>query len=87
MLRGTLIVAINGKKIGSVEQFDKLLQSALDDPEISLEISNGEGRKIINVKPIKKPDDYTSYENPNWLVSQSILRMLARSSAIHCTSG
>ena len=54
ILRGALIAAINGKQIGSVEQFDELLQSALDKPEISLEITHSEGRKVINVKPIRE---------------------------------
>ena len=51
ILRGTLIVAINGKKVDSVEQFDELVHSAQDEPEIILEITHGEGKKIISVRP------------------------------------
>ena len=51
ILRGTLIVAINGKKVESVEQFDELVHSAQDEPEIILEITHGEGKKIISVRP------------------------------------
>ena len=51
ILRGTLIVAINGKKVESVEQFDELVHSAQDDAEIILEITHGEGKKIISVRP------------------------------------
>ena len=51
ILRGTLIVAINGKKVESVEQFDELVYSAQDEPEIILEITHGEGKKIISVRP------------------------------------
>ena len=54
ILRGSLIVAINGQKIGSVEQFDEALQSALDKPEILFEITHSEGRRIIRVKPIQE---------------------------------
>ena len=49
--RGTLIVAINDNEVESVEQFDELLQSALHEREIFLEITNGEGRKVVSVKP------------------------------------
>lgn len=51
ILRGTLIVAINGKKVESVEQFDELVHSAQDEAEIILEITHGEGKKIISVRP------------------------------------
>lgn len=51
ILRGTLIVAINGKKVESVEQFDELVHSAREEPEIILEITHGEGKKIISVRP------------------------------------
>lgn len=51
ILRGTLIVAINGKKVESVEQFDKLVHSSREEPEIILEITHGEGKKIISVRP------------------------------------
>ncbi len=51
ILRGTLIVAINGKEVESVEQFDELLHSALNEPEIILEITHGEGKKVVSVKP------------------------------------
>ena len=51
ILRGTLIVAINGKKVESVEQFDELVHSAKEEPEIILEITHGEGKKIISVRP------------------------------------
>ena len=51
ILRGTLIVAINGKEVESVEQFDELLHSALNEPEIILEIMHGEGKKVVSVKP------------------------------------
>ena len=51
ILRGTLIVAINGKKVESVEQFDELVHSAQEEPEIILEITHGEGKKIISVRP------------------------------------
>ena len=51
ILRGTLIVAINGKKVESVEQFDELVHLAQEDPEIILEITHGEGKKIISVRP------------------------------------
>lgn len=51
LLRGTLIVAINDKKVESVEQFDELLQSALNESEIFLEITNSEGRKVIGIRP------------------------------------
>ena len=54
ILRGTLIVAINGKEVESVEQFDELLHSALNEPEIILEITHGEGKKVISVKPIQE---------------------------------
>ena len=51
ILRGTLIVAVNGKKVEGVEQFDELLRSALNEPEINLEITHGEGRKVVRIKP------------------------------------
>lgn len=51
ILRGTLIVAINGKKVENVEQFDELLHSALKEPELILEITHGEGKKVISIKP------------------------------------
>ena len=51
ILRGTLIVAINGKKVESVEQFDELVHSAQNESEIILEITHGEGKKIISVRP------------------------------------
>ncbi|MDE0298935.1 MAG: trypsin-like peptidase domain-containing protein [Candidatus Poribacteria bacterium] len=51
ILRGTLIVAINGVRIESVEQFDKFLLSALDIPEMTLEITHSEGKKTIDINP------------------------------------
>ena len=54
ILRGALIVAINGQEIGSEEQFGELLKTALNKPEISFEITHSEGKEVISVKPIQE---------------------------------
>ena len=51
IMRGTLIVAVNGKRVESVEQFDELLGAALNEPQIILEITHSEDKKVISIKP------------------------------------
>ena len=70
ILRGTLIVAINDKKVESVEQFDELLQSALNEREILLEITNGEGQKGYQCK--------TQPRVSKWHINAFIVNILMR---------